>query len=165
MKFKQFEINLKGQAAILLTEFQFTITLFNIGNPSLFIDSLSCYAILLFSAVFILATGKCKVRGSKGWSSQKEVNKKCMLHMQNSFIFSHVIRWMKVTKEPFPLNKGLQIERSCQCNFFFLFWCFHISTVCIPWVEVSQEKPSTALLSYNKKIDINLNLQLFAVCC
>ena len=36
-------------------------------------------------------------------------------------------------------------------QFFFLFWCFHISTVCIPWVEVSQEKPSTALLSYNKK--------------
>ena len=65
MKFKQFEINLKGQAAILLTEFQFTITLINIGNPSLFIDSLSCYAILLFSAVFILATGNAK------WEVQK----------------------------------------------------------------------------------------------
>ena len=29
---------------------------------------------------------------------------------------------MKVTKEPFPLNEGLQIERLC--NFFFSFLVF-----------------------------------------
>ena len=165
MKFKQFEINLEGKAAILLTEFQFTITLFNIGNPSLFIDSLSYYAILLFSAVFILATGKCKVRGSKGWSSQNEVNKKCMLHMQNSFIFSHVIRVNESDQRTFSSQWRATDRKVMPMRFFFFFGVFIFQQfVSLEWRYPKRNLPLHCCL-ITKKIDTNLNLQLFAVCC
>ena len=164
MKFKQFDINLKRQAAILLTEFQFTITLFNIGNPSSFVDSLSCYAILLFSAVFIIKTGKCKVRGSEGRGSQKEVNKNACCTCKTLSSFHMLLGKWKRWKNLFLSMKATD-KKVMPMHFFFFFSVFIFQqSVSLEWRCPRRNLPLHCGLM-TKTTDINLNLQLFAVCC